>query len=89
LTVDKASLFGGGLRALVSGGSAIRLVNWVAQRPDDRYVDLHLKYTDKGEGLPKAHFSLVLGGNGGDEQTFEGETFESVVTQAVVALHVK
>lgn len=78
--VDRAKLFGGGLRMLLSGGSWAHLMRW-AKQSSNRVIETRLSYP---EG--KASWSLSL--EEGSTVVFQAtsDSLETVTFQAVAAI---
>jgi len=78
--VDRAKVFGGGLRGLLSAGSWAHLMRWCKQA-DNRHIEASLTYINE-----EASWRLAL--REGTNDIFRGEasSLESLTLQAVAAL---
>lgn len=81
--VDKQALFGGILRTAVSGGGIVFLANWVARNPR-RKMRVELCYPS--DNAVSAWSLTLFECDGGNTLDYTGESLESVIAQAVVAI---
>lgn len=78
--MDRARLFGGGLRGLLSAGSMAHIMRWCKQS-DGREIEVKLCYVSSA---PK--WSLRLAENGAYIYEGTAESLETLAFQAVAAI---
>ena len=84
--MDKKQAIGATLRTLLAGGSFIRLLNWAAQKPEQRMMTIEVGYRNVADGLPEAHWKLSLIEEGKEPRDFPSDTVEGAIVQAVVSV---